>query len=491
MRIEDFRGLNAELARSEEPTFANPRNAAAGSIRQLDPRITARRRLDVFFYDILSMGGGSALTHGGEELAALRDWGLRITPDHRRCTSVDEIVQFHREMERARDALEYEIDGIVIKLDELQARRRLGATARHPRWAVAFKFTPREQETVIQDITVQVGRTGVLTPVAVLSPVGIGGVTLTRATLHNREDVARKDLRVGDTVRVIRAGDVIPEVVGRVRRSGARRGGRFVMPTRCPECNAQVVREGPLDRCPNGLACTSQLRGAIQHFGSRDALDIRGLGKETVDQLVSAGLLRSVANLFTLRERDLERLERFAEVSARNLVQAIQNARRTDLARFLYALGIPNVGTQTARDLARHFGHLEVLQSADEAELMAVQGIGPNVARAVAGFLRRAENRTVIKLCLRRGLELREPRRSGRGPLAGQTVVFTGGLDSLSRTEAAALVTEAGGRVSASVSNKASYVVAGRDPGSKLEKARQLGVSILDEKAFLKLARRR
>ncbi len=386
-------------------------------------------------------------------------------------------------MDARRDRLGYEIDGVVIKLDDLAARGRLGVTGHHPRWALAFKFAPRAEETRIEDIVVQVGRTGALTPVALLRPVSIGGVTVGRATLHNREEIARKDVRAGDTVRVVRAGDVIPDVVERIPTRG-KRGTPFRMPARCPECGTRVVREGPLDRCPNGLACPAQLKGAIAHFGSRDALDIRGLGQETVEALVASGLVRSVADLFTLRQTDLVKLERFAAVSARNLVSAIDRARRPELWRFVYALGVPQVGAQTARDLAAHFGSLEKLMAAGEDDLREVSGIGPAVASAVAGFFRRRAVRRIIDQCLARGVEPRRVGAARRGPLAGKTVVFTGGLESMTRAEAEARVRAGGGRTSGSVSRQTDLVVAGSDAGSKLDKARTLGVRVIDERAF-------
>jgi DNA ligase (NAD+) len=488
MRLEDFQKLNAALAQQSRPTFANPRNAAAGSIRQLDPRITARRRLAVFFYDVLALDGVEPFaTHWGA-LAALREWGLPVSALTVRCTSVDEIFAYHRDIETRRDVLGFEIDGIVIKLDDLRARGRLGTTARHPRGALAFKFTAREKETMVEDIIVQVGRTGALTPVAVLRPVQIGGVTVTRATLHNRQELERKDLRPGDTVRVIRAGDVIPEVVARVDRPGERRGPRFVVPDRCPVCAGHIVSDGPIDRCANGLACPAQRKGAIEHFASRDALDIRGLGRETVDLLVSSGLVRNVADLFTLRKQDLLELERFADLSADNLLKAIGGAKRTDLWRFLYGLGISGVGTRTARDLAAHFGSLGAVEDAGEDDLMEVPGIGPNVARQIRQFFSEAENRKVIALCLERGLELTERRRPAGGPFAGKAIVFTGGLAKLSRDEAEEIVRRLGGRTSGSVSRRTDFVVAGDKPGSKYEKATKLGVRILTEEEFLKLA---
>ena len=489
MPVAAFRRLNAELEREKEPPFANPRNAAAGSLRQLDPRVTAVRRLEVLFYDILRQEGGPAFPTQWEALEAMRAWGLPVSEHRRRIASLEEVFDYHRELERLRDRLRFEIDGVVIKVDDLAAHRLLQATARHPRWALAFKFAPRGEETTIENIVVQVGRTGVLTPVAVLAPVRVGGVTVTRATLHNREEVARKDLRVGDRVRVVRAGDVIPEVVERLASPRARRRKPFRMPGRCPECRAETVREGPFDRCPNGLACRAQLARAIQHFGSRGALDIRGLGGKTVEQVVASGRTRNVADLFALSRADLSRLERFADLSAENLARAIERSKHADLGRFLYALGIPEVGEQTARDLAAHFGNLEAIRGAGERRLMDVEGIGPSVAHSVARFFRRSENRRIIALCLRRGLKLAGPPRAGSGPLAGKTVVFTGTLGSLSREEARELVRRSGGRPSENVSRRTDYIVAGRDPGSKSERAGRLGISTLNEKQFLRLVR--
>jgi DNA ligase (NAD+) len=487
MRLDDFRELNERLERENQPPFANPRNAAAGSIRQLDPRVTAGRRLDVFFYDVLEMRGGPEVTDDIALLGEVTAWGLRATPYARTCSSVDGIFRYHDEMAGRRDGLGYEIDGIVVKVDDLALRTALQTTARHPRWALAFKFAPREEETTIEDVVVQVGRTGVLTPVAVLRPVRIGGVTVTRATLHNRDEIARKDLRVGDRVRVIRAGDVIPDIVERVPAAGARRRPPFAMPARCPVCRTPVVHEGPIDRCPNGLACAAQLKRAIQHFGSRDAMDIRGLGPETVDALVSNGLVHSVADLFALTREDLVDVERFADVSAANLLKAIDKARQTPLWRLLHALGIPGVGSQTARDLAEHFVTLDRIQSADEAALEAVPGIGPTIARDVAAFFRRAVNRRVIKECRRRGVQVVETTSVRRGSLSGKTVVFTGALESMSREEAEQHARASGARTARSVSAGTDLLIAGADPGSKYGKARTLGIRILDEKQFQKL----
>ncbi len=489
MRIPDFRALNARLEREGLPRFANPRNAAAGSLRQLDPRITAARRLDVFFYDILSVDGGPPLRRASDALAALGRWGLRICPHNRCVTSLDEVLAWQRQMEAERDRLEYEIDGIVVKLNDLDARARLGTTGRHPRWAVALKFAPREAVTTIEDVVAQVGRTGTLTPVAVLSPIALGGVTVTRATLHNWAELARRDLRIGDRVRVVRAGDVIPEIVGRAAAARRARRARPSSPRTCPACGSRVRREGPLVRCPNGIACPAQLRRAVEHFGSRDALDIRGLGRETVDALVEAGLVRSVDDVLALGERDLARLDRFGKVSAGNLATAITRARHTELARFLYALGIPGVGLQTARALADRFGTLAAVRGAGPEQLGTVAGVGRGLAAEVAAFFRRADTRRVIDRCLARGLVLREPRRPARGPLAGRTLVFTGTLDGLRRADAEALVRRLGGRTAASVGPHVDMVVAGRDAGAKYAEARARGLTVIGGPQFLRLVR--
>ncbi len=485
LRTAAFRALNAALARAGRPTFANPRNAAAGSLRQLDPRVTAGRRLDVVFYDVLSSRGGRLPATHWQLLAALRGFGLPVSDENRRAATADEILAYRADLFARRDALACEVDGVVVKLDDLAARARLAETARHPRWALAVKFAPRTQVSRIRDIVVQVGRTGALTPVAVLDPVEIGGVTVGRATLHNREEVARKDLRVGDAVEVVRAGDVIPEVVARVPSPGARRGARFAMPARCPACGAPTVRDGPIDRCPNGLGCPAQLMRSIEHFGARDALDIRGLGERVVAALVGAGLVRDVADVLALDERALARLPRFGARSAANLARAIARAKRRELHRFIYALSIPGVGERTARDLAGAFGGLDALMAADEQALAAV--VGPAAAAQVAAFFRRRENRRVIAACLRNGLALAAPAPARGGPLDGKTFVFTGALASMSRAEAEERVRRLGGRASSAVSAATDYVVVGADPGAKAARARALGVRTLSEAGFAAL----
>jgi DNA ligase (NAD+) len=407
-----FAALDEELAGKGEAPFANPRNAAAGSLRQLDAKITAKRSLDVVFYDVLACDWRPRFRTHADELAAMRALGLPVSPENRVVRSLDEAIGFHDALEQRRASLPYEIDGIVAKVDDVAARARLGATARHPRWALAYKFAPRERTSVVRAIVVQVGRTGVLTPVAVVDPVDIGGVTVRRATLHNPDELRRKDLRVGDTVQVVRAGDVIPGIVARVPRARERRGRPFRMPARCPACGACIRRRGRFEICPAGLSCPAQVVGALVHFASRDALDIAGIGQETAARLVESGLVKTVADLFVLREEDLVRLERFADRSAKNLVSGIERAKRADLARFLYGIGMPGVGKATARDLAEHFGALDAIARADEGKLTAVAGVGPSIAHAVATFFQEPENRAVIDACRERGLVL----RSARGP---------------------------------------------------------------------------
>jgi len=486
MLIDEFERLNARLTQQDKPVFANPRNASAGAMRQLDPRVTAQRPLVFYAYDVMSVEGDTFVDQW-EILGTLRDWGFKVSRHVQRVDDIDQAIEQHHKLEDQRDDLEYEIDGIVIKLDDLAARDRLGATAHHPRWAFAYKFQPRREVSEILDIVIQVGRTGKLTPVAMLRPVDVGGVTVSRASLHNREEVERKDIRKGDKVRIQRAGDVIPQVLERIAEPGEKRRSPFKMPNRCPVCRTVVVSRGPLDFCTNGLACPAQLKGRIQHFVSRDALDIRGLGERTVEQLLEAELVASVVDLFSLTEADLLELEGFAVVSARNLVEAIQSAKTVPLDRFLYALGIPEVGTQTARDLARHFGTLDNLMRAPRDQLEAVPGVGPKVGDAVFEFLNDRSTVNVVAGLKKEGVQLVETEAPADNRLDGLTFVFTGGLESITRSQAEELVRSLGGRTSSSVSSKTDYVVAGSDPGSKYDKAVALGVETLTEEEFLRM----
>ena len=486
MFLSDFEDLNQRLMEKGSDAFANPRNAAAGAIRQLDPRITAERPLQIFCYEILAVQGVE-LEADDEAVEALREWGFQVPERIELVDSIDAAIEYHRRYEDERDDLDYEIDGVVIKLNDLAARPEMGATSKHPRWALAYKFEPRKEVTRVEKIVVSVGRTGVLTPVALLRPVEVGGVTVSRASLHNREEVERKGVKEGDRVRIQRAGDVIPQVVERVEEGD---GETFRMPDRCPACGTEVVEDGPRTRCPNRFECPAQLKGRIVHFGSRGALDIEGLGEETAALLVDRELVTELADLFDLTAEQLRELPRFAEKSATNLAEALDEARSVELRRFLYGLGIPEVGSTVARDLARHFGSFEEIREAGRDELESVDGVGPKMSEKIRSFFQDERNARAVDHILEKGIDLREPESDRDGlPLEGLKVVFTGGLDRFTRSEAKELVEEAGGRVTSSVSGETDYVVAGEDPGSKHDEALELGVRILDEEGFLELLR--
>jgi DNA ligase (NAD+) len=488
MKIPAFEALNRKLLEAGDEPFANPRNAAAGSLRQLDPRITAKRPLDVVVYEVMALDGVRFSTDS-QALKSLESWGLPTPKKILQLSAASEILESHARLAKERDRLPYEIDGVVIKLDDLGARDKLGFTAHHPRWAIAYKFAPRGEETRIEQIAIQVGRTGVLTPVALMRPVEVGGVTISRATLHNREEVQREDIRVGDLVRIQRAGDVIPEVVERISESGRKREPPFKMPSRCPACGSQVVERGPYTICPNRFACPAQLKGRLKHFASKRALDIDGLGEETVSALVDRKLVRDLADLFRLKKEDLLRLEGFAERSAAKLVDAIQNSRRMEFGRFLYALGIPEVGAAVARDLAQYFRNLESLRKANREELQKVSGIGPTMSDAICEFFRDKRNQRAIDALLEAGLEIIETKTAQRQPLKGKTFVFTGSLDRFSRSDAEKLVESLGGRATSSVSQQTDYVVVGSEPGSKFDQAKAQGLKTLSENRFLDLLR--
>ena len=486
MLIEEFERLNARLTQLDKPVFANPRNASAGALRQLDPGVTAQRPLVVYTYEVMAIDGAT-FSSQWEVLDALRDWGFKVSRHVQEAATIDEAIQRHHQLEEQRDDLEYEVDGVVIKLNDLAAREEMGATAHHPRSAFAYKFQPRREVSEIFDIVVQVGRTGKLTPVAMLRPVDVGGVTVSRASLHNREEIERKDIRRGDKVRIQRAGDVIPQVLERIEEPGKKRSRAFTMPDTCPVCGSHVVSRGPLDFCTNGLACPAQLKRRIFHFVSRDALDIRGLGGRTIEQLLESDLIGSVTDLFDLREEDLLQVEGFADLSAKNLVAAILAAKQVTLDRFLHALGIPEVGSQTARDLAQYFGTLDGILNASQDDLEAVPGVGPIVADAMFEFLQDRNNRNVIAGLLGKGLVLIESEQLADNKFADFTFVFTGGLESVTRSQAQELVRSLGGRTSSNISAKTDYLVAGSDPGSEYDKAVDLGVKVISEAEFLRM----
>ncbi len=482
MYISDFEAFNRRLVEGGGEPYASPRNSAAGSIRQLDSSVTASRKLDVLVYDVLHVDGVPLRTDS-EGVQAIRDWGFRVPERIERAESAEEIITYHESFGADRDELTYEIDGVVIKLDDLSARRAMGSTSHHPRWAIAFKFPPRQEITVIEKIDIQVGRTGVLTPVAWLRPVTVGGVTVSRASLHNREELARKDLRVGDTVRIQRAGDVIPQVV-EVVDPGSDRPDPFEMPSSCPICDTPTVEEGPRTLCPNRFGCSAQLKGRLLHFGRRSALDIEGLGEETANLLVDVGLVSHIAELFDLKPEQLVPLEGFAEKSATALVAAIEAKRAPDLDRFLIALSIPEVGVTVARTLAERFGSFAAIRSASTESLVSIDGIGPRMSDAITGFFSDPRNAEAIDGILSRGVEPKRVEVQTTDLPDLGTVVFTGAIP-VPRVVAETAWRQVGGKTSGAVSKKTAFVVAGDNAGSKLAKAEKLGVDVLDFETFL------
>jgi len=489
MRLNDFHALNRRMTERGEDGFANPRNAAAGSLRQLDSHITADRPLVVTCYEVMSIEGAPPASHW-DELEGLALWGLPVPGLRRRCDTIEGVMSFHRDTEQQRDRLPYEIDGIVVKVNRRDWQEQLGAKSRSPRWAIAYKFSPRKQITVVQDIAVSVGRTGTLTPLALLRPVDVGGVTISRATLHNADEVARKDIRIGDTVKVERAGDVIPAIAERVPIAGETRSAPFAMPNRCPACGSAVAREGAYFYCTGQAACPAQLKGAIEHFASKSALNVEGLGKKTVAQLVDQGFVKDLADLYHLRHEQLLQLEGFAERSSALLLEALTRSKTVSLDRFLVGLGIRQVGQHVAKVLAREFGSLEAIMAADQDRFQAIKEIGPEISASLVSYFHEDSNRRVIGRLREFGLSLVERRAAQGGallPFTGKSFVFTGELEALRRDQAKAVVEQLGATVSSGVSRKTTYLVAGADPRSKLDHARKLGVTILSEQEFLEL----
>ncbi len=484
-----FAALNRELEARGEATFANPRNAAAGSIRQKDPAVTARRPLGFFAHHLSYMTGRGFDTHS-QALRALAAAGLPLHPRNARCRTIGEVLRYGERLAAQRDTLDHETDGVVIKVDQLGLQRRLGSTGHHPRWAVALKFPARQATTVVEAIEVQVGRTGVLTPVARLRPVEVGGVVIRRVTLHNEDEIRRKDVRVGDTVLLERAGDVIPHVVQVVRSKRPPGARPFRFPRVCPACGGLTLRpEGEVAWRCLGAACPAQLEERLRHFASRRAMDIEGLGEETVAKLVESGLVRDFADLYALRPERVARLPGFGEASARKLVEAIAASRGRGLARLLNALGIRLVGEHVARLLAARFRRLDRLARASAAELRATPGVGPAIAQSVAKFFSDAGNRRLLRRLEAAGVVTTEASAPRGGPLQGKTFVLTGALRRYTRDEARELIARLGGRVSDSVSGRTDYVVIGEAPGAKLAEARRRGIPTLDEAAFARLLR--
>ncbi|MDR4461320.1 MAG: NAD-dependent DNA ligase LigA, partial [Nitrospirales bacterium] len=486
MRLPDFHTLNRRLTEQGEEPFANPRNASSGTLRQLDPAITSTRPLTITCYDFMSSGAERPSTHF-EAVTYLDSWGLPIPQFRRHCPSIQEALEFHREMLEQRDVLPFEIDGIVIKIDRFDWRTALGEKSRSPRWAIAFKFPPRKELTKVQAIAMSVGRTGALTPIALLDPVEIGGVTVSRASLHNAEEVARKDVRVGDTVKVERAGDVIPDVVERVPVPGEERGTPFRPPTTCPVCQSHTIQEGPILYCTGQTVCSAQLKGSLEHFASKGALNIEGLGKKTVAQLVDKGLVKNLSDLYTLGVDDLLQLEGFAEKSATQLLGEIAKSKNVPFARILIGLGIRHVGTHIAKVLAKKFVSLDNLMRATEEELLQIRDIGPEIAASVTHFFQESRNLKVWQHMESLGVRVQQEATvlmPHAQPLTGKIFVLTGTLKGYPRQEAKRRIEELGGRVTSHVSKQTDYLVAGEDPGSKYDSATALGVPILDEHEF-------
>jgi DNA ligase (NAD+) len=493
MPLAGFERFNREAIARGEKSFVNPRNAAAGSLRQLDPRMTAARPLDLFIYGLGIAEGGELPTHHSAILQTLRHWGFKICPQSRVVEAADGCLDYYREMGALRAKLPYQIDGVVYKVDDLELQRQLGFVSRAPRWAVAHKFPAEEALTTVRDIEFQVGRTGALTPVARLEPVFVGGVTVSNATLHNMDELTRKDVRVGDTVVIRRAGDVIPEVVKVLPERRIAGAALVTLPAVCPVCGSPVVREADqaVARCTGGRICAAQRKEEIKHFASRRALDIQGLGDKIVEQLVDRDWVRTPADLFDLRPEQLSTLERMGDKSAQKLHSAILASKHTTLPRFLYALGMRDVGEATALALAQHFGDITALRRAGEDEIQRVPDVGPVVAKNVAAYFRDPDNAAIVDRLLAGGITWPAPApTSSHAELAGKTFVLTGTLQALTREAAAEAIAQRGGKVSGSVSKKTQYLVAGADAGSKLKKAQQLGIAVLDEAAFLKLLKK-
>ena len=487
-----FTAFNQQAEAKGEKTFVNPRNAAAGSLRQLDPRLTAERPLDIYVYSVGIHDGGTLPDRHSEILDALQGWGFKVCPERRVVDGIDGCLAFYADIGARRDDLRYDIDGVVYKVDRLDYQQSLGFVSRAPRWAIAHKFPAQEELTVVRDVEFQVGRTGALTPVARLEPVFVGGVTVSNATLHNMDELNRKDVRVGDSVIVRRAGDVIPEVVKVVRDRRPKRTRRVKMPTECPVCGSAVVREAEeaVARCTGGLYCAAQRAEALKHFVSRRALDVDGMGGKLIEQLVALDRIQTPADLFTLDRDELVAMERMGDKSADNLLAAIEASKQTSLARFLYALGIREVGEATAAGLAAHYGKLEAILAADEAALQEVPDVGPIVAARIHAFFAEPHNRDVIERLVASGVswpESESVKPAADGALSGKTFVLTGTLSGMTRNDAKDRIVAAGGKVTGSVSKKTDYVVAGDKAGSKLTKAQNLGITILDEVELEKL----
>jgi DNA ligase (NAD+) len=487
LRLEDFEKINVDQGEQGKPLFANPRNTAAGMLRQKDPKITASRPLQIAFHGIIRCDGVRINSYT-QSIELMKDWGLRPHPLSRPAKTIADVKTYTNELVEKRHSLDHEIDGAVVKVDDYTDQFDLGNTSKAPRWAIAYKFPPEEKTTVLNDILPSIGRTGVITPFAVLEPVHVGGVIVRQATLHNPDEIARKDVRIGDTVVIRRAGDVIPEVVAPIPSLRTGNEKKFKMPTKCPACQTALVRaEGVVaTRCPN-LACPAQVVGRLIHFAGRGAMDIEHMGEKTVSALVERGYLDDFGDMFHLTAEQVAELPGFKDKSITNLVSAIEGAKQRPIDRLLFGLGILHLGGTGAKQLADAFGSIEAIAQASEEDIAAVEGIGPVIAASVRAFFDRPQTKAVIDKLARGGVQLAEERKQATGPLLGKTFVITGTLDKWSREEAKTLIEARGGKVSGSVSKKTDYLVAGEAAGSKLDKAQQLGVEILDEAGLQKL----
>jgi len=491
MSKEGFFNLNKKQQGVGGKTFANPRNAAAGSLRQLDSNITATRPLEFFGYGFGEVAGGKLADRQSEILEQYKSWGIRVSPEIKQVKGIKACLNYYKGIGERREQLDYEIDGVVYKVNAIAQQEELGYVSRAPRWAIAHKFPAQEAMTTINAIDVQVGRTGILTPVARLEPVEVGGVTVTNATLHNQDEIERLDVRVGDTVVIYRAGDVIPKVASVIKERRPKRTSLFKMPDKCPECGSDVERVAgeAATRCTGGLVCPAQRKNTIKHFNSRRAMDIDGVGDKLVDQLVDKGLIEDAADQYSLTKQQLAELERMAEKSADNVLKALEKSKKTTMARFIYALGIRDVGEATAQNLAQHFADLEALKKADEEALQEVPDIGPIVAAHIVAFFKEKHNNQVIEKLIKAGVHWPKVSKpaSSDSKLAGKTIVITGTLEAMKRDELKDKLQALGAKVTGSVSKNTDYVVVGADPGSKYDKAQKLGIEILDEEQVLKL----
>ncbi len=485
MKLQDFRQMNREREEAGESIFANPRNAAAGSLRQLDPGVTARRPLDIFFYGTGEVTGKSFVSHW-QVLSMLKKWGLKTNPLNRLCHGINDVIGYYKEIGNMRDTLGYEIDGVVVKVNDLSLQENLGNVARSPRWAIAYKFEPRQATTKILDIQAHVGRTGILTPVAILEPVRIGGVTVSRSTLHNQDEIDRKDVRIGDWVLVQRSGDVIPGVVKVITAKRTGDEVLYTIPDKCPVCGSDVMKEDVYYRC-TGINCAAQLKERIRHFASRRAMDIDGLGERLIDQLVDKGLVKNVSDIYYLTKDEIAGLDRMADKSAGNIINAIEISKGRELSRVILALGIRHVGEQLGKILARSFGSIEALMAAGEEDLTTVETIGPEIAQSVVNFFSQRNNSIEIERLREAGVAFPAASQKKEGKLAGRVFVLSGTLRSFTRDEAKERVESLGGHVASTVSKNTDFLVAGENPGSKARKAKELGINLIYEDEFLKM----